>query len=188
MLSLVICYLSFSSQLGTYFGIETMSHIILVYLFSRVIQTFSETSKAVLIFEGKMKKYSLLELITVLIRFLSILILLSINPTIESYLTAQIIYSTTYGLFGIFLARKYAKIKFIHFTNLKLYFKEIKDSYSKLRLDQILGLIPQHLDVILLAIVSDLSSVGVYKFAKKLVEPINYIVAVSYTHLRAHET
>ena len=71
-----------------------MSYIILVYLFSRVIQTFSETSKAVLIFEGKMKKYSLLELITVLIRFLSILILLSINPTIESYLTAQIIYST----------------------------------------------------------------------------------------------
>ena len=79
-------------------------------------------------------------------------------------------------MFGIFLARKYAKIKLIHFTNLKLYFKEIKDSYSKLRLDQILGLIPQHLDVILLAIVSDLSSVGVYKFAKKLVEPINYIV------------
>ena len=78
-----------------------------------------------------------------------ILILLSINPTIESYLTAQIIYSTTYGLFGIFLARKYAKIKLINFTNLKLYFKEIKDSYSKLRLDQILGLIPQHFDVIL---------------------------------------
>ena len=176
MLSLVVCYLGFSSELGTYFGIESMSYIILVYLFSRVIQTFSETSKAVLIFEGKMKEYSLLELITVLIRFLSILILLSINPTIESYLTAQIIYSATYGLFGIFLARKYAKIKLIHFTNLKLYFKEIKDSYSKLRLDQILGLIPQHLDVILLAIVSDLSSVGVYKFAKKLVEPINYIV------------
>ena len=56
MLSLVICYLSFSSQLGTYFGIESMSYIILVYLFSRVIQTFSETTKAVLIFEGKMKK------------------------------------------------------------------------------------------------------------------------------------
>ena len=32
------------------------------------------------------------------------------------------------------------------------------------------------MDVILLAIVSDLSSVGIYKFAKKLVEPINYIV------------
>ena len=61
-----------------------MSYIILVYLFSRVIQTFSETSKAVLIFEGKMNEYSLLELITVLIRFLSILILLSMNPTIEN--------------------------------------------------------------------------------------------------------
>ena len=37
-------------------------------------------------------------------------------------------------------------------------------------------MIPQHFDVIILAIVLDLQTVGIYQFAKRLVEPINYLV------------
>ena len=123
-----------------------------------------------------MKSFSLLEFFTVLIRFLSILFLFRVDPSIENYLISQTIYSSTYGLLGIYLATKYAKIQLLNFESLSIYFKRIKKSYGKLRFDQIVGLIPQHLDVILLGVISDISSVGIYKFAKKLIEPINYIV------------
>ena len=176
LVSFTICFLTFNSELGNYFGIKTVTPIILVYLLSRIIQTFSETSKAVLIFNGKMKSFSYLEFLTVLTRFLCILFLFAINPSIENYLIAQTVYSFTYGLLGVYLASKYAKFQIINFESLISYFQRIKKSYGKLRFDQILGLIPQHLDVILLSVISDLSSVGIYKFAKKLVEPINYVV------------
>ena len=176
LFSFTICYLTFYSQIGNYFGIQTITPVILFYLLSRILQTFSETSKAILIFNGKMKSFSFLEFFTVLIRFLSILFLFRVDPSIDNYLISQTIYSSTYGLLGIYLASRYTKIKLINFESLSKYFKRIKKSYGKLRFDQIVGLIPQHLDVILLGIISDISSVGIYKFAKKLIEPINYIV------------
>ena len=176
LFSFTICFLIFYSELGNYFGIQTVTSVILLYLFSRIVQTFSETSKAILIFHGKMKSFSYLEFLTVLTRFLAILFLFSVHPSIENYLIAQTIYSSTYGLLGVYLASKYAKFQIINFESLISYFKRIKKSYGKLRFDQIVGLIPQHLDVILLGVISDLSSVGVYKFAKKLIEPFNYIV------------
>ena len=123
-----------------------------------------------------MKSFSLLEFVTVLVRFLSILFLFSTNASIENYLISQTIYSLGYGLIGIYLATKYEKFDSTNFDKLSKYFNRIKKSYGKLRFDQILGLIPQHFDVILLGVVSDISSVGIYKFAKKLIEPINYLV------------
>ena len=102
--------------------------------------------------------------------------LFSINVSIENYLISQTIYSLGYGLIGIYLATKYEKFESTNFDKLSKYFNRIKKSYGKLRFDQILGLIPQHFDVILLGVVSDISSVGIYKFAKKLIEPINYVV------------
>jgi len=176
LFSFTICFLTFYSELGNYFGIQTITPFILLYLFSRIVQTFSETSKAILIFNGKMKSFSYLEFLTVLTRFLSNLYLFTVNPSIENYLIAQTIYSSTYGLLGVYLASRYAKFQIINFESLISYFERIKKSYGKLRFDQVVGLIPQHLDVILLGVISDLSSVGIYKFAKKLIEPVNYIV------------
>jgi len=57
----------------------------------------------------------------------------------------------------------------------KEYWESIKLIYKKIRYDQIIGLIPQHFDVLLLSVISDITIVGIYKFAKRLVEPINYI-------------
>ena len=69
--------------------------------------------------------------------------------------------------------RDSSDFKIRHF---KAYSKAIRSSYGKIRYDQIIGLIPQHFDVILLAIVVDIQTVGIYQFAKRLVEPINYLV------------
>ena len=98
------------------------------------------------------------------------------NPSVENYLIAQSIYGFTYGILGIFLVYKYEKIINFNVVNLKEYFELIKPSYKKIRYDQIIGLVPQHFDVILLGLIIDIQAVGIYQFAKRLVEPINYLV------------
>ena len=63
-------------------------------------------------------------------------------------------------------------------NDFKLYIKSVLPHYKSIRLNQIIGLIPQHFDVIIISVVSDFSAVGIYRFAKRLVEPVNYIVAI----------
>ena len=60
--------------------------------------------------------------------------------------------------------------------SLQEYYLYSKRNFNKIRLDQAVGLIPQHLDVVVIGFFSDFYSAGIYRIAKKLVEPINYIV------------
>ncbi len=178
----IVCLIIFTnpfvidSSLGNYFGIETLSNVLVVYLITRIIQTFSETSKSILIFHNDLRKYSILEITSVIIRFIALIILLLNDPSIENYLIAQSIYGTTFGLFGLYLSNKYRDSSGLKIQLFKSYIKAIKSSYGKVRYDQIIGLIPQHFDVILLAVIVDIQTVGIYQFAKRLVEPINYFV------------
>ena len=182
LISFFICILFFSnsiilnSSIGDYFSSEILTSSLILYLCSRVVQTFSETAKALLIFKNELRKYSFVEFSTVCVRFFAIIIFLFNNPSVENYLIAQSIYGFTYGILGIFLVYKYEKIININVVNLKEYFEHIKPSYKKIRYDQIIGLVPQHFDVILLGIIIDIQAVGIYQFAKRLVEPINYLV------------
>ena len=179
LFSLLICLFIFNNQIiinssiGTYFGLEILSFTLVIYLFSRVIHTFSETAKAILIFNNQMRKYSILELGSVSVRFIALIILLLSEPTIENFLIAQSIYGVFYGLFGIYLSVKGLKITKLKKRDFLKYINGVKSEYKKIRYDQIIGLIPQHFDVIILAIVLDLQTVGIYQFAKRLVEPIN---------------
>ena len=182
LISFFICILFFSnsiilnSSIGDYFSAEILTSSLILYLCSRVVQTFSETAKALLIYKNELRKYSFLEFSTVCVRFFAIIIFLFNNPSVENYLIAQSIYGFTYGILGIFLVYKYEKIINFNVVNLKEYFELIKPSYKKIRYDQIIGLVPQHFDVILLGIIIDIQAVGIYQFAKRLVEPINYLV------------
>ena len=103
-------------------------------------------------------------------------ILLLDEPTVENFLIAQSIYGVFCGLFGIYLSVKGLKITKLKKRDFLKYINGVKSEYKKIRYDQIIGLIPQHFDVIILAIVLDLQTVGIYQFAKRLVEPINYLV------------
>jgi O-antigen/teichoic acid export membrane protein len=178
----IVCLIIFTnpivldSSLSNYFGIDTLSNVLIVYLITRIIQTFSETSKSILIFHNDLRKYSILEITSVIIRFIAIIILLLNDPSIENYLIAQSIYATTFGLFGLYLSNKHRDSSGLKIQLFKTYVKAIKSSYGKVRYDQIIGLIPQHFDVILLAVIVDIQTVGIYQFAKRLVEPINYFV------------
>jgi O-antigen/teichoic acid export membrane protein len=68
------------------------------------------------------------------------------------------------------------KKKYLSNMSLKDYWLSIKNTYKEIRYDQVVGLIPQHFDVLILSLVGDLTLVGLYRFAKRLVEPVNYIV------------
>ena len=180
--SFLLCIVIFTnpiiinSSLGDYFGIETLSNVLLIYLLTRIIQTFSETSKSILIFHNDLRRYSILEISSVVVRFIALVFLLLNDPSVENYLIAQSIYGITFGLFGLYLSNKYRDSSDFKIRHFKAYSKSISSSYGKIRYDQIIGLIPQHFDVILLAIVVDIQTVGIYQFAKRLVEPINYLV------------
>ncbi len=92
LFSFLICLFIFNNQIiinssiGAYFGLEILSFTLVIYLFSRVIHTFSETAKAILIFNNQMRKYSILELGSVSVRFIALIILLLDEPTVENFL------------------------------------------------------------------------------------------------------
>ena len=58
------------------------------------------------------------------------------------------------------------------------YFTKFKADFLKQRLDQLVGIIPQHFDLVILGYFTDLSTVGIFRIAKRLVEPITYIISV----------
>ena len=178
LVSMFFCVILLQSSFNTLFGDYQFNSIILILLSSRVIQTFSESSKAILTFHGKFKKFALVDSVSNISRFLAIVILFYFEQSIENYFLGHALFSATYGLLGVFVCRKYLKISDISIKNIKEYFQVFKLDFFKQRLDQLVGIIPQHLDLIILGYFTDFSTVGVFRIAKRLVEPINYVITI----------
>ena len=178
IISMFFCIILFQSSFNTLFGDYQFNLILLILLSSRVIQTFSESSKAVLTFHGKFKKFALVDSVSNISRFLAILILFYFEESIENYLLGHALFSVIYGLLGVFVCREYLKISDISIKNIKEYFQVFKLDFFKQRADQFVGIIPQHLDLIILGYFTDFSTVGVFRIAKRLVEPINYVITI----------
>ena len=178
IISMFFCIILFQSSFNTLFGDYQFNLILLILLSSRVIQTFSESSKAVLTFHGKFKKFALVDSVSNISRFLAIVILFYFEESIENYLLGHALFSVIYGLLGVFVCREYLKISDISIKNIKEYFQVFKLDFFKQRLDQLVGIIPQHLDLIILGYFTDFSTVGVFRIAKRLVEPINYVITI----------
>ena len=178
IVSMFFCIILFQSSFNTLFGDYQFNLILLILLSSRVIQTFSESSKAVLTFHGKFKKFALVDSVSNISRFLAIVILFYFEESIENYLLGHALFSVIYGLLGVFVCREYLKISDISIKNIKEYFQVFKLDFFKQRADQFVGIIPQHLDLIILGYFTDFSTVGVFRIAKRLVEPINYVITI----------
>ena len=177
LFAFTICIVTLNLPINTYFGINKIESYLLFFIASRILHTFSESSKAWLIKSDNLRKFSLLESLSISIRFLAIIILISNSPTVENYIIGQTIYSIFYGVSSIFILGKSLQIRAFNFSEFKMYLKSILPLYKDIRFNQIIGLIPQHFDVIIISIVSDYSAVGVYRFAKRLIEPVNYIIS-----------
>ncbi len=177
VLAMILCLTIYLTPYFSKINIENFSMYLLLFLFCRTIFNFSETSKATLINAGKLKILSSMEFSGILIRFFLIISLISIDPTIQNYLLGQSLYLLSYGLIAVAISRKEINTKrYESKMNFREYWLSVKNIYKKIRYDQVLGLIPQHFDILLLSLLGDLTLVGIYKFAKRLVEPINYIV------------
>ena len=177
VVAMTLCLSIYLTPYVSKIDIQDFTQYFLIYLSCRLVFNFSETSKAVLINFGKLKILSYMELLGVMIRFFLIISLISIDPTIQSYLLGQSMYLLSFGLISFFISwREINKIKYEIQMGIKEYWDNVKKTYREVRYDQVVGLIPQHFDVLILSLIGDITVVGVYKFAKRLIEPINYIV------------
>ena len=174
----LICLVLFQSQLNSLFGNYSMSISLNILLISRIFHTLSESSKAVLTFNGQFKKFALIDTVSSLMRFITIVILFSVNASIDNYFIGQAVFSIVYGFFGFFICRNYLRISEVSIKNLTDYFRKFKSDFLKQRLDQLVGIVPQHLDIVILGYFTDLSTVGIFRIAKRLVEPFTYIISV----------
>jgi len=172
----LICLILLISPLNYNFGNFTLNQTIHLFIFSKVIQGFSETAKAFFTFEKKFKKMAYCEFAAILLRFLYIILFFVKNPTIENFLLSQVIFSISFGLISLIFSKTNILKAKVSIKAFKSFLKVIKINYFKQRGDQLVGLIPQHFDLILLSIFTDFYIVGLYRVAKRSIEPINYII------------
>ena len=160
------------------FGLLDFSKIpiyLLFFITSRIFLNVSEVFKGVYTHKGNLKFYSLIEGLSNLIRFTLVVSFIISNPQIDSFFYALSIHNILIGIsISIFLVFKNrnneSTMSFFE------YCKFSKKDFIKIRTDQSVGLIPAHLDVVVIGYFADFYSAGIYRIAKKLVEPINYLI------------
>ena len=148
---------------------------IFIFIFSRVAVNILEVFKGFYTHSGNLKIYSLIESASSVTRFVLVVSFVVYNPQIDSFFFAISINNFIVGLIVMFLLFKNNQSQ-NEKMSLKEYYSYSKRNFNKIRLDQAVGLIPQHLDVVVIGFFSDFYSAGIYRIAKKLVEPINYII------------
>ena len=148
---------------------------IFIFIFSRVSINILEVFKGFYTHSGNLKIYSLVESASSITRFVLVVSFVVYNPQIDSFFFAISINNFIVGLVVMFLLFKNNQSQNEQMS-LQEYYSYSKRNFNKIRLDQAVGLIPQHLDVVIIGFFSDFYSAGIYRIAKKLVEPINYII------------
>ncbi len=148
---------------------------IFIFIFSRISLNILEIFKGFYTHSGNLKIYSLVESASSITRFVLVVSFVVYNPQIDSFFFAISINNFMVGVVVIFFLFKNNQSQNEQMS-LQEYYSYSKRNFNKIRLDQAVGLIPQHLDVVVIGFFSDFYSAGIYRIAKKLVEPINYII------------
>ena len=148
---------------------------IFIFIFSRISLNILEVFKGFYTHSGNLKIYSLVESVSSILRFVLVVSFIVYNPQIDSFFFAISINNFMVGIVVIFLLFKNNQSQNEQMS-LQEYYSYSKSNFHKIRFDQAVGLIPQHLDIVVIGFFSDFYSAGIYRIAKKLVEPINYII------------
>ena len=148
---------------------------IFIFIFSRISLNILEVFKGFYTHSGNLKIYSLVESVSSILRFVLVVSFIVYNPQIDSFFFAISINNFIVGIVVIFLIFKNNQSQNEQMS-LQEYYSYSKSNFHKIRFDQAVGLIPQHLDIVVIGFFSDFYSAGIYRIAKKLVEPINYII------------
>ena len=176
LISILLVYSLFSISIN--FGLLDFSEIpiyLLFFITSRIFLNVLEVFKGVYTYKGNLKFYSLIEGLSNTIRFTLVVSFIISNPQIDSFFYALSIHNILIGIFiSIFLVFKNTNNEST--MSFFEYCKFSKKDFIKIRTDQSVGLIPAHLDVVVIGYFADFYSAGIYRIAKKLVEPINYLI------------
>ena len=176
LISTLLVYLLFRVSIN--FGLLDFSEIpiyLLFFITSRIFLNVLEVFKGVYTHKGNLKFYSLIEGLSNTIRFTLVISFIISNPQIDSFFYALSIHNILIGIFiSIFLVFKNTNNEST--MSFFEYCKFSKKDFIKIRTDQSVGLIPAHLDVVVIGYFADFYSAGIYRIAKKLVEPINYLI------------
>ena len=152
---------------------------LILYFVTRVFLNILEVFKGVFTHNGDMKTYSLVESSSNITRFILVVTFVSLNPDISSFFYALTFHQLFVSVLVLLLLLKKETNKAEKIT-FKEYIKMSKSNFYKIRTDQSVGLIPTHLDVVVIGYFADYYSAGIYRIAKKLVDPINSLnVALS---------
>jgi len=175
-ISYMICIMIIRSSFNDLIGSYDLNLYLNLFLFSKIFQTISETTKAHLIYQGEYKTLAFYETFPVIVRFVFIFAFFLYEPSVSNYLICYSIYSFVYATHGILIYKK--KLTLFSQTSYSFitYFQDMKKAYLKQRADQLTGIIPQNLDLLILGYFTDYSSVGIFRIAKRLAEPINLII------------
>ena len=146
-----------------------------LYFVTRVFLNILEVFKGVFTHNGDMKTYSLVESSSNITRFILVVTFVSLNPDISSFFYALTFHQLFVSVLVLLLLVKKDTNKAEKIT-FKEYIKMSKSNFYKIRTDQSVGLIPTHLDVVVIGYFADYYSAGIYRIAKKLVDPINSLI------------
>jgi len=171
-LSLILLIITSNYEL---LDVKSIPNYLLLFICSRVFLNLLEVFKGTFTYIGDMKTYSVVESVVSVLRFALVVFFILQNPTIENFFIALSLHSFLAGLiiFFVLILSNQNKDKKVDF---KEYIKISKNNFFKIRTDQAVGLIPAQLDVVVLGLLTDFYSAGIYRVARKLVEPVNYIV------------
>ncbi len=148
---------------------------LILYFVTRVFLNTLEVFKGVFTHNGDMKTYSLVESSSNITRFILVVTFVSLNPNISSFFYALTFHQLFVSVLVLLLLFKKDTNKAEKIT-FKEYIKMSKSNFYKIRTDQSVGLIPTHLDVVVIGYFADYYSAGIYRIAKKLVDPINSLI------------
>ena len=148
---------------------------LILYFVTRVFLNILEVFKGVFTHNGDMKTYSLVESSSNITRFILVVTFVSLNPDISSFFYALTFHQLFVSVLVLLLLLKKETNKAEKIT-FKEYIKMSKSNFYKIRTDQSVGLIPTHLDVVVIGYFADYYSAGIYRIAKKLVDPINSLI------------
>jgi len=154
---------------------KSIENYLVLYFFTRVLFNIQEVFKGVFTHTGDMKTYSLVESFSNIIRFILVVSFISFSPSISSFFFALSIHQVVVSILVLILLYK-SNLNQSETMNFKEYIRLSKKSFYKIRTDQAVGLIPTHLDVVVIGYFANYYSAGIYRIAKKLVDPINSVI------------
>ena len=173
--SLLIIILLLISKNLNLLTFDNLPNYLILFVFSRIVFNVMEVFKGFYTYKGDMKIYSSIEAFSNILRFSLVVSFVLYEASLKSFFYALSIHSFTVGIFAFYLLLKFDK-NTSKVISVKEYFQLSKKSFYQIRSDQAVGLIPAHLDVVVIGYFADFYAAGIYRVAKKLVDPINYLI------------